>query len=178
MTENIAAAPSPFPEHAAQPITRSWLTLPGLAIASVSAIVVALSTFIPWVHWTVVRPLTYVTGAMAAILFVRAVFDMKVQKGVAAFNRELRRRKSLPFWSLSRWRDTEWGIFGSRYGKASTLAIRAAVLAEFVVACVASGPHRDILLLSFAATFTVTMLLILHVGLNTQASQEPTQLPM
>jgi hypothetical protein len=148
------------------------LYLSALLAAAIGAAIVAFSLFFEPLRDILVRPLTLMTAAVVIVLFLRALFDARVRKGIDAVNIELRGGKPWPGRILPRPFDLEWGLFGSRMGDRPLQVIRVVCFAEFILALVFSRHDRPDLLLLAAASFGVTiMLTIIHVGLNTKAQQ-------
>jgi hypothetical protein len=148
-----------------------WLYAIALVLAAACAALIALSPFVDLVSDALVRPATYVAAAVAAVLFLRMLFDPKCHRGINAAKREMRGDRPFGFRWIS-FSDPQWGLFGSRAGEPALLWVRAVLMGEFILAMLLSGKEgSDILLLAFAAFFVAMMLSIIHVGMTTPTSQ-------
>jgi hypothetical protein len=143
------------------------LYLPALVLATLCALVVAISPFVGTFQRLLVRPLTWAAAAALAVLFLRMLFDPRCHQGIRAANREL--QGDQPFRLRGpKLTDPTWGLFGSRAGPRPLLIVRAGLGAEFLAALFLSGrggPHT--LLLAAAGFGIAIMLSIIHIGLNT-----------
>jgi hypothetical protein len=145
------------------------LYLPALALASLCAIVVAISPFAEPAREVLVRPLTWVAAAVAALLFLRMLLDPQWHRGIWAANRELQGDR--PFRLRGpKLTDPQWGLFGSRGGTRPLLLVRAVLFLEFIAALVSSGVGKpDVLFLASAGFAVAIMLSLIHIGLNMPA---------
>jgi hypothetical protein len=120
---------------------------------------------------TLIRPGSWIAVAVAAALFLRMVFDPKIQRDVQAINIGMRdqRRVHGRIGIL----DPRWGLFGSLTGDRALLITRAIATAEFVLALVLARRFEGHLLLFAFATFFATIELSILHGARMYADQDP-----
>jgi hypothetical protein len=144
-----------------------WLNLPAMAIAGWCAILVLASPLVPVVRTSLVQPSFYIAAAVAALLFLRMLFDPKCRRGIVAANSEMRGSQTGRSWGPSFF-DPSWGLFGSRLGSRALLGLRAILLVELILAALTNrGARHDVPLLAFTGLMIVTLLGLIHLGLNT-----------
>lgn len=145
------------------------LYLPSLVLASLCAVVIAVSPFLKPPESALLRPLTWVAGGALGLLFLWMLASGRRLGGIEAANRELRAKR--PFRLLGPGlTDPEWGLFGSRSGPKPLAIVRAVLWAEFMAALVFAGRNgSQVLLLASAAFGLAIVLSVIHVGLNTGA---------
>jgi hypothetical protein len=143
-----------------------------LTIITICAIVIPLSWFFEPVRVALVRPMIWFVAIVAAVLFLRFVFDWRLQQGVWALNTEMQ-GPNYPF--TFRWisfRDPQWGVFGSRMGPRSLIVARLVVFAEMTLSCYVARTHPDVLLLAFVAFVLSIIMWMVPAGLDEAALQE------
>jgi hypothetical protein len=73
---------------------------------------------------SIVYPATLFVGATAALLFLKMLFTRTIRRGVDAANREMQGDDPWPG-KPKKFRDPEWGLFGSRTGTPTLFLLRA-----------------------------------------------------
>jgi hypothetical protein len=143
------------------------LYLPALVLASVCAVVVAITPFLEPPQRMLVRPLIWIAAAALAVLFLRMLFDPRCHRGIWTANRKLQGDQPFRFRG-PKLTDPEWGLFGTRGGPRPLLFVRAVLSVEFLAALILTGRGRpDTLMLASAAFGIAIVLSLIHLGLNT-----------
>jgi len=123
---------------------------------------------------TVVGPLTLVEVAVAILLFLRILLDVRLRRSIAALNRQL--QGDQPFRQPRiRLFDPEWGLFGWRGGGLPLAIVRAILLVEFVITgflmnAFGNGP----VYLACSAVFVAVLLSMLYAGITGAAERAET----
>ena len=130
-----------------------------------SAGVAALASILFAPVRVILLPGTIFVGATAVFLFLRMLFSRTYRRGVDAINREMQGDDPWPG-KPKRFRDPDWGLFGSRTGPPALLRLRAMLyLGLFPIALLQNVIGVEVLWLWFAGTFVAMELSMMHAAL-------------
>lgn len=114
----------------------------------------------------VLLPGTIFVGATAVLLFLRMLFSRTYRRGVDAANREMQGNDPWPG-RPKKFRDPDWGLFGSRTGSPALLWLRAVlVLGILPLALLQNWIGMEVVWLWFAGAFVAMELSIMHIALS------------
>ncbi|OAN65919.1 hypothetical protein A7X12_14340 [Sphingomonas sp. TDK1] len=128
-------------------------------LASVASILFAPMRFI-------LLPSTIFVGATAVLLFLRMLFSRTYRRGVDAANREMQGNDPWPG-RPKKFRDSDWGLFGSRAGSSALLWLRAVlVLGLLPLGLLQNWIGMEVVWLWFAGAFVAVELSLMHLALS------------
>lgn len=114
----------------------------------------------------VLLPGTILVGATAVLLFLRMLFSRTYRRGVDAVNREMQGRDPWPG-RPKKFRDPDWGLFGSRTGSPALQWLRAVlVIGILPLALLQNWIGMEVVWLWFAGAFVAMELSIMHAALS------------
>ncbi|WP_294305904.1 hypothetical protein [uncultured Sphingomonas sp.] len=114
----------------------------------------------------ILLPGTIFVGATAVLLFVRMLFSRTYRRGVDAANREMQGNDPWPG-RPKKFRDPDWGLFGSRTGGPALLWLRAVLfLGILPMGLLQSWIGMEVVRLWFASTFVAIELSLMHAALS------------
>ncbi|WP_459662078.1 hypothetical protein [Novosphingobium sp. 11B] len=127
-----------------------WPALLGSWMAAVVAGLIAIAplTFAP-----MALPLTALLGALAAVMFLVALFDRATRQAVDTFNQR----------SKAQWRDMSWRerLFSRSYGDLRLLIINRLIALEMLAFIVTGNQGQHFALLAFIGFALSTLMLML-----------------
>ncbi len=128
-------------------------------LASVASILFAPVRFI-------LLPGTIFVAATAVLLFVRMLFSRTYRRGVDAANREMQGNDPWPG-RPKKFRDPDWGLFGSRTGGPALLWLRAVlVLGVLPMGLLQNWIGMEVVWLWSAGAFVAMELSLMHLALS------------
>lgn len=128
-------------------------------LASVASILFAPVRFI-------LLPGTIFVAATAVLLFVRMLFSRTYRRGVDAANREMQGNEPWPG-RPKKFRDPDWGLFGSRTGGPALLWLRAVlVLGILPMALLQNWIGMEVVWLWSAGAFVAMELSLMHFAIS------------
>ncbi|MDF7776915.1 hypothetical protein P1X14_16780 [Sphingomonas sp. AOB5] len=114
----------------------------------------------------IVFPVTILAGGTAVLLFVRMLFSRTYRQGVYAVNREAQGNDPWPG-RARKFRDPEWGLFGSRAGSPALLWLRAVfILGPLPIGLLQNWLDPEVLWLWIAGAFVAMELSVMHAALS------------
>lgn len=145
---------------------------PSLLVAALGAVVVAVGAIHEPARTMVAVPLAWVAAGFVVVLFVRALFDPRVRRGIDAANREILGPHGFQF-RRTKLNDPRWGVFGTQTGSPVLLAVRAVLFIELLAAMPFVGlVGSELLHLAAASAGVAMMLSFIHAGLAMAAEGE------
>lgn|GEM_PF-5542416 len=139
-----------------------FLALPALALATVSAVVVALALFHAPVPQIFIQGLLYANGALVVALFLRILLSRAHHYAIAEAKTEMTGSPFIqPKLKGPSLNHPEWGLWGSKQGSGFLQWLRLPSLIVFAVALFFSRGETALPLLIAATGFALTVLLTL-----------------
>jgi hypothetical protein len=134
-------------------------------IAAFAGLASVASILFPPVRF-ILLPGTIFVGATAVLLFVRMLFSRTYRQGVDAANREMQGDDPWPG-RPKKFRDPDWGLFGSRTGGPALLWLRAVlVLGTLPMGLLQNWIGMEVVWLWCAGAFLAMELSLMHLALS------------